>query len=212
MIGHLLVAEEHDVARVRSGSRECRRRRRTRPRRARRRSAARCARRRSSRGPPPTRARSRTCRASRLSARRTAFSRPSSCISRSTRCATISVSVSVLNVVPLRLQLVLQLEVVLDDAVVDDDDAAGAVAVRVRVLLGGPAVRGPAGVADAVDAVDRLDPDRVFEVRQLAGRAPQLDAFRARRAPRPPSRSRGIPCGAARRAARARQVSSRCIR
>ena len=32
----------------------------------------------------------------------------------------------------------------------DDDDLAGAVAVRVRVLFGGPAVRGPARVADAV--------------------------------------------------------------
>ena len=69
------------------------------------------------------------------------------CISRSTRCATISVSVSVLKIVSLRLQLVLQLEVVLDDAVVNDDDAARAVAVRMRVLLGGTAVRGPSGVA-----------------------------------------------------------------
>ena len=41
-------------------------------------------------------------------------------------------------------------EVVLDDAVVDDDDAAGAVAVRVRVLFGRPAVRRPARVAEAV--------------------------------------------------------------
>ena len=55
-----------------------------------------------------------------------------------------------LELVPLRLQLVLQLEVVLDDAVVHDDDAAGAVAVRMRVLLGGAAVRRPARVADAV--------------------------------------------------------------
>ena len=84
-----------------------------------------------------------------------------------------------LEVVPLRLQLVLQLEVVLDDPVVDDDDAAGAVAVRVRVLFGGPAVRGPAGVADAVDAVDRLGADRVLEVDQLARRAAQRDALRA---------------------------------
>ena len=61
-----------------------------------------------------------------------------------------------LELVPLRLQLVLQLEVVLDDAVVDDDDAAGAVAVRMGVLFGRPAVRRPAGVADAVQAVDRL--------------------------------------------------------
>ena len=65
-----------------------------------------------------------------------------------------------LELVALPLQLVLQLEVVLDDAVVHDDDAAGAVAVRVRVLLGGPSVRGPARVADAVHAVDRLVADR----------------------------------------------------
>ena len=38
--------------------------------------------------------------------------------------------------VPLLLQLPLQIEVVLDDPVVDDDDAAGAVAVRMGVLLG----------------------------------------------------------------------------
>ena len=54
--------------------------------------------------------------------------------------------------VALPLQLLLQIEVVLDDAVVDDDDLAGAVAVRVRVLLGRPAVRRPARVADAVVA------------------------------------------------------------
>ena len=46
-----------------------------------------------------------------------------------------------------------QLEVVLDDAVVDDDDLAGA--MRMRVLLGGTAVRRPAGVADADGAADR---------------------------------------------------------
>ena len=61
-----------------------------------------------------------------------------------------------LELVSLRLQLVLQLEVVLDDAVVDDDDAAGAVAVRMRVLLGRPSVGRPARVADAVEPVDRL--------------------------------------------------------
>ena len=65
--------------------------------------------------------------------------------------------------VPLALQLVLELEVVLDDAVVDDDDAAGAVAVRVGVLLGRPAVRRPARVADAVVAVERVGLDRVLE-------------------------------------------------
>ena len=77
--------------------------------------------------------------------------------------------------VALALQLLLQLEVVLDDAVVDDDDAAGAVAVRMGVLLGRPAVRGPARVADAVVAVDGLGADGVLELRQLAGAAPQPD-------------------------------------
>ena len=46
-------------------------------------------------------------------------------------------------------ELPAQLRVVLDDPVQDDVDLVGAVAVRVRVLLGHPAVGGPAGVADA---------------------------------------------------------------
>ena len=73
------------------------------------------------------------------------------------------------------LELLLQIEVVLDDAVVDDDDPAGAVAVRMRVLFGRPAVRRPARVADAVLAVERLGRDHFLEPRQLAGAAPQLD-------------------------------------
>ena len=83
-----------------------------------------------------------------------------------------------LELVSLRLQLVLQLEIVLDDAVVDDDDAAGAVAVRVRVLLGRPAVRGPARVADAVEPVDRLGADGVLEVRRAC---PPIGAARCPR-------------------------------
>ena len=79
--------------------------------------------------------------------------------------------------VPLRLQLVLQLEVVLDDAVVDDDDAAGAVAVRVRVLFGRPAVRGPARVADAVHAVDRFGRGSRSRGWPASRRAPQRDAL-----------------------------------
>ena len=58
------------------------------------------------------------------------------------------------ELVPFLLQLLLQVEVVLDDAVVDDDDPAGAVAMRMRVLFGRAAVRRPARVADAVFAVD----------------------------------------------------------
>ena len=117
-----------------------------------------------------------------------------------------------LELVSLRLQLVLQLEVVLDDAVMDDDDAAGAVAVRMRVFLGGPPVRRPARVADAVQAVDRLRADGVLEVDELSGRSAQRDALGADDAPRPPSRSRGIPSAAGRPAAPERPASIRCIR
>ena len=72
-------------------------------------------------------------------------------------------------------ELTLQVEVILDDAVVHDDDPSRAIAVRVRVLLGRTAVRRPPRVADAVLAVDRVDRDGFLQPRQLAGAAPQLD-------------------------------------
>ena len=50
------------------------------------------------------------------------------------------------ELVALTLQLLLELEVVLDDAVVDDDDLLLAVAVRMGVLLGRPAMRRPTGM------------------------------------------------------------------
>ena len=53
----------------------------------------------------------------------------------------------------------------------------GAVAVRVGVFLGGTPVRGPAGVADAVGAVQRLEADDLFQVAQLALGAADLQAF-----------------------------------
>ena len=62
------------------------------------------------------------------------------------------------------LQLFFERQEVFDDAVVDDDDVAGAIAVRMGVLFGGTAVRGPAGMADAVVAVDRIEAQNVFEV------------------------------------------------
>ena len=79
------------------------------------------------------------------------------------------------NLWPCRCSSLLQIEVVLDDAVVNDDDLAGAVAVRMRVLFGRPAVRRPARVADAVVAGERIGADHLLEVRQLAGAAPQVD-------------------------------------
>ena len=72
-------------------------------------------------------------------------------------------------------ELALQLEIIFDDAVVDDYDFAGAVAVRMRVFFSGAAVRGPAGVADAVDAIERRDANGFFEILQLAGGAADFE-------------------------------------
>jgi hypothetical protein len=77
--------------------------------------------------------------------------------------------------VPFLLELRLQIQVVLDDPVVDDHDPAGAVAVRVRILLGRPAVRRPSRVADAVVSVDRGRRDDLLQTGELAGAAPQVD-------------------------------------
>jgi len=66
------------------------------------------------------------------------------------------------------LQLFLQLEIVFDDSVMDDDDLAGAVAMRVGILLGGAAVGGPTRVADAVGAVQRGLGNDLFEIAKFA--------------------------------------------
>src|SRR5204862_7718857 len=55
------------------------------------------------------------------------------------------------------------------------DDLAGAVAMRMGVLLGRTSVRRPAGVADAVITGDRIGADNLFQVRQFAGAAAQID-------------------------------------
>ena len=81
--------------------------------------------------------------------------------------------------VSLLLELFLQLQIVLDDPVVNDDDLAGAVAVRMRVLLGRTAVRRPARVPHTVEPIDRLHANGLFQVRELPCRAAQRDAFRA---------------------------------
>src|SRR2546423_11604398 len=65
-------------------------------------------------------------------------------------------------------QIVLQFQIVLDDAVMNDDDAATAIAMRVRVFFRGTAVRGPTGVTNAVGTIDRVVSQDLFEVAQLA--------------------------------------------
>ena len=77
-------------------------------------------------------------------------------------------SVSLANRVAFGDQLRAQRGVVLDDAVVDDGDFARTVEMRVRVFIGGPAVRRPARVADADVAVQR------FAVGQPLGQAGEL--------------------------------------
>ena len=80
----------------------------------------------------------------------------------------------------LLLQLVTQLAEVLDDAVVHDSKLVGG--VRVRVVLGRLAMRGPAGVADAGEASERLACEPHLEIAQLALGAParQCAAFQRR--------------------------------
>ena len=73
-----------------------------------------------------------------------------------------------LELVALVLELLLEAEIVFDDAVVDDDDVALAVAVRMRVFFGGAAMGGPTRVADAEHAIERVELNRLFEVAQLA--------------------------------------------
>ena len=79
------------------------------------------------------------------------------------------------ELVALFFELVLQLDVIFDDAVVNDDDLALAVAMRMGVLFGGAAVRGPARVAQAVDAIDGGEANGFFEIAQLARGAAQFE-------------------------------------
>ena len=86
----------------------------------------------------------------------------------------ISVSVSLANLWPLAMRALLELEVVFDDAVVHDDEGAGAVAVRVGIFFCGAAVSGPASVANAVGAVDGIVVKDFVEVAEFAGGAAEL--------------------------------------
>ena len=65
-------------------------------------------------------------------------------------------------------QLVLQREIIFDDAVMHHHDVAAAIAMGMRVFLSRSAMRGPAGVADAIGSVDRAEGKSVFQVAQLA--------------------------------------------
>src|SRR5216684_599709 len=78
------------------------------------------------------------------------------------------------EVVALLDQLLLQAEIVLDNAIVYDNDIAGAVAMRMSILLRRTPVGSPAGVANAVAALEGLQPDNFFQIAQLAFGASNL--------------------------------------
>ena len=97
-------------------------------------------------------------------------------ISCSIRWAMTSVSVSVTKTCGLLCcQFTLQFQVVFDDAVMHHHDAPGAIPVGMGIFFGRPAVGCPAGMADAVGAVQRVLPDHFFQVAQLARGAAQLE-------------------------------------
>ena len=73
-----------------------------------------------------------------------------------------------------RPQPLLDLEIVLEDPVVYDDEAAAAVGVRMRVLFRRTPVRGPARVADTDRAGDRLVTQSRLQRLDPAHRAPHL--------------------------------------
>ncbi len=68
-------------------------------------------------------------------------------------------------------QLPLEIEVVFNDAIVHNDDAAGAVAMGMGVFFSGAAVGSPARVADAERAGERMLAQDFFEILKLAGSA-----------------------------------------
>ena len=71
-------------------------------------------------------------------------------------------------------ELALEGEVILDDAVVRDNDPAFAVPMRMRVFLGGPPVGRPTCVTETELSGHRLLDEKILEVFQLAGRSANL--------------------------------------
>src|SRR5581483_3942537 len=71
-------------------------------------------------------------------------------------------------------QLALECNVIFDDAVMHNHNAAGAIAMRVRIFFGWASVRGPARVPDAVRAIERFLPNNIFQIAKLALRPPDL--------------------------------------
>jgi hypothetical protein len=62
----------------------------------------------------------------------------------------------------------LQFEIILDNAVVNHDEAASAIAMGMRVFLCRASMRGPTGVANAEGPIERVLTENLFEVDELA--------------------------------------------
>src|SRR5579862_995 len=60
-----------------------------------------------------------------------------------------------------------QRDVVFNNAIVHHDHAAGAIAVRVGIFLRRSAVGSPAGMPDAIGAVERLEANNLLEIAQF---------------------------------------------
>ena len=73
-------------------------------------------------------------------------------------------------------ELPLQRNVILDDPVMHDDDSPRAIAMRVSIFFSGTAVGGPAGMADSIGSIERLEADNFFEVAEFAFGAADLQA------------------------------------
>ena len=69
-----------------------------------------------------------------------------------------------------------ELKVVLDNAVVHDDDFSGTVAMRVSVFFSRTSMCRPSGVTDPILTVDWTRRDDLFETVEFAGAAPNFNS------------------------------------
>src|SRR5262249_49936201 len=74
-------------------------------------------------------------------------------------------------------ELLLQGNIVFNNAVMNDNNFPSAVAMWVGVLFGRAAMCGPAGVANSIGAIEWLEGDDFFKISQLAFGAPNLQAI-----------------------------------
>ncbi len=72
-----------------------------------------------------------------------------------------------------RLQTFLKRQIVFDNSVVNDDYLARLIAVRMGILLGRTSVRRPTRMANAIVAIERIQPNSFLEIPQLALSPPQ---------------------------------------